>query len=228
MTQGSTDLQGGLLHGTGTVGGPLRNAANVQGDGAGGITLTGAVSGPGGYKGSVTFAGSFTPGDPVLITGENMIFASTNTLFMDIGGTVRGSDYDAIDALDFTLSGTLMESLINDFIPVAGDYFDIMDAPGFLGDFSTLDLPALSAGLSWEAMITELGSGEEAYRLEVVNQTVPTPESSSAIMLALGLGTLFLMRNRFKTAEFRHIASPGRRAVNRLRREFAFGDRFDT
>src|SRR5205814_1737372 len=94
--RGPAAVTGGVVHGSGLVGGVLQNQAKITGDGAGGITLSGAVSGIGGFSGKVTFTGSLSPGNsPALVTGETMIFGLTNHLMMELGGSARGSQYDA-------------------------------------------------------------------------------------------------------------------------------------
>ena len=48
-----------------------------------------------------------------------------------------------------TLGGALQVSLINSFSPTWGNSFDILDWGTVGGVFSTLTLPGLNAGLSW-------------------------------------------------------------------------------
>jgi hypothetical protein len=68
---------------------------------------------------------------------------------MELGGTVPGSGYDQLQASGaLTLGGTLQVSLINNFIPSAGQQFNILDWGSLAGTFSSLNLPTLS-GLSW-------------------------------------------------------------------------------
>lgn len=89
-TQGLTTIQGGVLRGSGIVGGSLKNQGIVAGASAGGIKLTGAVSGPGNYAGKVTFTGSLSRGNgTALITGQTMIFDISNNLIIEIGGLAR-------------------------------------------------------------------------------------------------------------------------------------------
>jgi hypothetical protein len=201
-TQGLTLLLGGLLHGTGTVGGTLRNQATVQGDGATGITLTGAVSGAGIYLGKVTFTGGLSPGDsPALITGQTMVFGASNTLTMEIGGLTRCAEYDAIDAVEFDLGGTLEIDFVDlgggMFNPHAGDFFDIMDAMNFVGAFSAFNLPTLSGGLVWENSLVDVGGGLRAYRLMVEMQQInATPEPDTMLLMMVGLMLLMLLRHR--------------------------------
>src|SRR5262249_40872337 len=129
----NVNVLGGTLHGTGTVNGTVKNQAIIAGDGVGGITLTGAVSGAGNYQGHVTFTGSLSPGNsPALIHMGHGTFASTNPVFMELGGLARGSEYDAINAITLDLGGTLDVDLIDLgsglFHPKLGDSFDLMMA----------------------------------------------------------------------------------------------------
>jgi hypothetical protein len=69
---------------------------------------------------------------------------------MELGGTTRGSAYDAIVASgNLSLGGALQLSLINGFLPEFGQSFDILDWNTISGEFSSLVLPSLSAGPSW-------------------------------------------------------------------------------
>ncbi|MFM8332025.1 MAG: autotransporter domain-containing protein, partial [Candidatus Methylumidiphilus sp.] len=133
----STQLQGGVLRGSGTVAGTLANAATIQGDGAAGLTLAGDVKGAGGYTGLVNFAGAFSPGNsPALIHAENLNFTSTSRLLMELGGLARGTEYDAIDAQTVKLGGALDVQLINGFVPKAGNQFDLIRAQSITGAFN--------------------------------------------------------------------------------------------
>jgi hypothetical protein len=69
---------------------------------------------------------------------------------MELGGTARGSQYDAILASGtLGLDGALQVALINGFAPSAGNSFDILDWGTLNGTFDTLQLPALTGGLTW-------------------------------------------------------------------------------
>jgi T5SS/PEP-CTERM-associated repeat protein len=122
----------------------------VQGASAGQpITFTGYIKGTGTFT-NVTFAGTFSPGlSPTLTSAGNLAMASSNTLEMELGGTTAGSSYDEIQATGaLALGGTLHVSLINGFVPVAGQSFDILDWGTLMGTFSSISLPTLS-GLTW-------------------------------------------------------------------------------
>jgi hypothetical protein len=99
----------------------------------------------------VTFSGTFDPGlSPTLSTVGSIAFGAMNTLIMEIGGTSRGSEYDAILASgNLGLGGTLSIALIGGFTPSLGDSFDLFDWSTLSGTFATLNLPALAAGLAW-------------------------------------------------------------------------------
>jgi filamentous hemagglutinin family protein len=81
-----------------------------------------------------------------------------------------------------TLAGELDVSLAGLFAPQSGDFFDILVGTNITGDFTTLDLPTLSAGLMWEHGVVDLGGGLEAYRLDVAG----VPEPSTWAMMLLG------------------------------------------
>ena len=68
---------------------------------------------------------------------------------MELGGTAPGSGYDQLQSSGaLAFDGTLQVSLINGFIPAAGQSFNLFDWSTTSGTFDTLQLPTL-AGLSW-------------------------------------------------------------------------------
>ena len=106
--------------------------------------------------GDVYFEADVTPGASPTIAqfGGNVALGSTSTLAIELGGAIRGSEYDAIVASgDLTLSGALAVSLIDAgaglFAPEVGDSFDILDWGGLSGTFASIYLPTL-AGLEWD------------------------------------------------------------------------------
>jgi hypothetical protein len=67
-----------------------------------------------------------------------------------LGGTTRGDQYDTIDSTgQLTLGGTLAVSLTNGFIPAVGNSFDILNWASLSGTFSSVKLPTLPGGLTW-------------------------------------------------------------------------------
>jgi autotransporter-associated beta strand protein len=103
-------------------------------------------------SGDKRFAADISPGfSPASITFDgNVTLASTAKLNIELGGTVPGSDFDHVTvSATLSLDGALAVSLINGFSPVAGDAFDILDWGVLGGAFSTIELPTLSTGLTW-------------------------------------------------------------------------------
>jgi autotransporter-associated beta strand protein len=114
------------------------------------LTFSGYVKGVGTFN-NVMFTGTFDPGlSTTRSTVGSIGFGSTNTLLMELGGTGRGSQYDAILASgNLSLDGTLAVSLINGFTPVAGNSFDLLDWGTRGGTFDLVQLPTLTSGLTW-------------------------------------------------------------------------------
>jgi T5SS/PEP-CTERM-associated repeat protein len=114
------------------------------------LTLSGAVSGTGSYTGNIAFTGSFSPGNsgPATISLANATFGSSDNLQMDLDGL------SSMDHLNFsgtaTLGGTFTLTLANGFVPAQGQSFDFFDGTT-TGSFTTLSLPALTAGLAWNS-----------------------------------------------------------------------------
>ena len=112
--------------------------------------FAGAFTGSGGSSGGgdIFFLGDLRPGNsPASVTfGNNVAFGSSATLNVEIGGTTQGTGYDHLNITgDLTLDGVLDVALINGFIPIAGQSFNILDWLGTrTGTFSSLDLPTLA------------------------------------------------------------------------------------
>ena len=148
---GSTfNFTGGTLH-VGTFNGNLVNA--------------GGTLAPGASPGLTTVNGDYTQG-------------GTSVLAIELGGSARGSEYDALDVTGtLTLDGVLNVSLWNGYDPSIGDTFNILSWGSRAGTFSTVNLPDLSGGKSWDqsALYT---TGEISV--------IPEPAS----ILAVGFGLL--------------------------------------
>jgi hypothetical protein len=105
-------------------------------------TYFGGVSGPGNFSGTGAnfFEGDLRPGaSPALVTfGGDVGFGAAATVHMEIGGTVRGTEYDSMDvAGQAFLDGALDIDLINGFAPQAGQTFTVMTFGLRSGDFVT-------------------------------------------------------------------------------------------
>ena len=117
----------------------------------------GATSGSGDFPGSgtVEFVDSFSPGSsPAEIHfGGDVLLGSSAEVKIELGGTVRGDEYDAmIVSGDFTLDGSLDVLPIGGFVPQAGDLFDIFDFEpmNLSGLFDVVNLPALASDMEWD------------------------------------------------------------------------------
>ncbi|MBT3198615.1 MAG: PEP-CTERM sorting domain-containing protein [Phycisphaerales bacterium] len=94
---------------------------------------------PGSSAGLLTVMGDYT---------QN----SNAALEIELGGTTRGSQYDAlIVSHTASFNGDLDVVLIGGFMPVSGNKFDILDWGARVGQFDPVSLPVLSAGLGWDA-----------------------------------------------------------------------------
>ena len=118
-------------------------------------TFFGTYSGNGvSGTGNVYYEADISPGfSPASVNyGGNVFLDSTSRLIMQLGGTTVGSQYDKVNvAGQLALGGTLDVVLINGFTPALSNSFDLLDWGSLSGHFSSLSLPALSAGLAWDS-----------------------------------------------------------------------------
>ncbi|MEX2168346.1 MAG: PEP-CTERM sorting domain-containing protein [Pirellulales bacterium] len=165
---GTTDIVGDVIHtGAGrlsTVGGAVtsffgdftHNASTPILTGAGSRTVfLGTQTGGGSFAGggTVEYAGALLPGNsPATVSyGGDVTFGSEATLHLELGGTVKGTDYDSVDVAGaLALSGALNVSLIDGFVPQATHTFDLLDWGTLAGVFDAITLPALSSELQWD------------------------------------------------------------------------------
>jgi hypothetical protein len=141
---------GASLTGTGTMTGDLESDGTVS---------------PGTSPGTITVDGNYTQGP-------------TGVLEIELGGTNPGTGYDQLAVTGAAaLGGTLKVSLIAPFAPALGQTFDVLTYGSRSGEFVTLDLPALGAGLAWQTTYEAA-----SVRLEVVT----TPGSISGTVTCTG------------------------------------------
>lgn len=121
------------------------------------------------------------------------------TLSFEIGGTNRGFDYQLLVADIIELDGTLKISLVDGFLPQAGDDFFILGSglqSGIYGDFAIFDLPTLPTGLGWEAGLSDFGCCS-TYALSVIS-TIPVP--AAVWLFGTGLLTLIGVARRGRSS----------------------------
>ena len=108
------------------------NSLVNAGGGSGIVVSAGTLGGSGEVDGNVTnmATGTVAPGNSpgILTVDGNFTQASGGTLEIEIGGLIAGDNHDQLDVLgSLDLDGTLMVSLIDDFAPVLGNTFDILN-----------------------------------------------------------------------------------------------------
>jgi T5SS/PEP-CTERM-associated repeat protein len=154
------------------------------------VSVGGTLAGIGTVGGDLTSAGTISPGNSpglLSITGD-LTQDAVGELLIELAGTTRGSEYDALDLTgDFNAGGTLHVVLLDDFAPQLNDRFNLLDFASFTGDFATLDLPSLNGGLAWDT--TALGT-------DGTLSVVAAPEPGSVGLL--GLGGLALLGRRWR------------------------------
>lgn len=130
-----------------TIGGPINNPAGSNIDVVGNVTFTGLVSGGGGIFGSGTadFQGGFSPGDsPAIVSIEGSAnLADTNTLFIEIGGTTPGTDYDVLDIAGNADLGGLLRIEVSSELSL-GDRFGVLNASSVTGVFDSVTWTGLT------------------------------------------------------------------------------------
>ena len=119
------------------------------------VNSSGILQGVGSIGGPVTVAsgGILAPGNSpgVLMVGSLNLNAGSQTQ-IELGGTTRGSQYDAVlIGGNTTLGGTLVVSLLDNFTPQLGQSFDILDWGTLSGKFAAVQLPSLTAPLGFDA-----------------------------------------------------------------------------
>ncbi len=146
------------------------------------------LKGEGTVLGNITVRGTMAPGSSpgVLSVTGSVTYANGSTLEIEIGGEERGIDYDVVDAsgaITVASGATLSVALIDDFLPMLGDEFDILDFSSITGEFTTYSLPALGDGLAWDT------SG--IYTDGTIGVT---PEPASILLLGMGCALVVLRR----------------------------------
>lgn len=113
------------------------------------IEVTGYLKGLG-MLDNVTITGTDAPGNvgPAAVDRGSVDYAGR--LVVEIRGLYAGTEHDQINhSATAGLGGDLTVELVDGFEPVLGDSFTILTYGSHTGQFDTLSLPALPAGLLW-------------------------------------------------------------------------------
>lgn len=172
--------------GAATVAGDFTNQGTVHGPTSAGAVLEfrNNVNGAGSFTGQVQIDGVYSPGNsPAAISLESLDLPSTSTLKMEIAGLTAGSQYDQLNLTsELQLAGKLNVVLINPtFTPAVGNQFDLLNAPSIGGQFSSISLPDLPRGLSWDS--------SQLYSAGIIS-VVPEPSAGMMAGIAGVLGAL--------------------------------------
>ncbi|MGE0483470.1 MAG: hypothetical protein AB7Q81_04985 [Gammaproteobacteria bacterium] len=141
------------------------------------------VAGPGYFSqnGTTVFNRGYSPGASpgVVVFGGDMELGTDGELLLEIAGYGGAGAADGHDQLQVagnaTVTGMLSVALLDDFVPVAGDVFDVLLAESISGAFSDFQFAALGAGLEWQfSIVADFDGTADVARLAVVS-TVPLP-----------------------------------------------------
>ncbi len=156
---GGTTVSGGTLALAGV------GNSSITGSGLVSVTANGTLAGTGRVGGNATVNGTLMPGNAtqggLLLFSQNLTLGANATSNFQLNGTVRGNSYGAITVTgNFGLSGTLLVSLLNSFLPTLGSTFTLFQVSGVVsGVFSNVVLPSLGTTLGWNtAQLGNAGS----------------------------------------------------------------------
>jgi len=122
---GGIELLGGTVSGMGSVSGNFRNA--------------GGILSPGNSPGQFVIDGDYTQGPD-------------GTIFIEIAGRTAVTEYDVVMVSGAAnLAGVLEIKLLEEFAPLKGDTFEILQFGSLNGNFERVLLPKLEAGRWWDA-----------------------------------------------------------------------------
>ena len=118
------------------------------------ITLTATVNGVGSFD-NVVMDGTYTPGfSPALTTNGAVVYSDRNTIEIELGGYLPGSQHDRIEHTSAELGGKLVISLIDGYIPRPGAMLEVIQsATDFTGAFDSIELPEAVEGRRVEEIL---------------------------------------------------------------------------
>jgi len=184
---------------TATFGGTVHNGGTVDLGAASTAIFQDLVSGAGDFTGTGTaiFEGGFSPGNsPGLVSFGGDLVLDNGILTMELGGTARGTGYDALDVAgtaETTLNGLLEVVLYGGFTPLAGDSFDLVRAQSLFGTFGGVTLPNVQ-NIRWQLQtLFDADGNTEILRLTA---TAAVPVPPAVWLFGSALGVLGWVRRR--------------------------------
>jgi autotransporter-associated beta strand protein len=169
---GPTTIDAGTLFVSNTTGSGTGTDSVIVNSTLGG---TGAIAGPV----TVNASGSLAPGiNGIGTLTVNNTLALSGTTVMEINKTTGTCDKIA-GISTVTFGGTLTVMKLAGTL-AAGDSFTLFSAAAYAGNFTTLNLPALAAGLRWDTSTLKTNGS-----IKVVVDAYPTVASPAACTLAL-------------------------------------------
>lgn len=166
---GTATMQDVAINGTVTVGDTAT------------LALAGVVKGNFTATGDVAVQGTLSPGNSpgVVNAAGDATLAASSDLAMELAGT-SPTRYDQFNATgQLTIAGGRLDvTLLDGFIPSPGDRFDLFDFAASSGTFSTINLPSLASGQSWDT--SSLYTNGELT-------VVPEPATFAVLTLAAAL-----------------------------------------
>ena len=146
-------LGGATIHGDVTNHGIIRGPKNDTQR----MEFSNNVDGNGTFTGWVEMRAGVSPGSGIgALAVENLTLRDSSAARFELGGAAEG-EFDTLVATgQIALAGTLeivLSDLIGEnFLPAPGDSFQLIVGTDLIGDFASILLPDLSAGLSWNLM----------------------------------------------------------------------------
>jgi PEP-CTERM motif-containing protein len=159
------------------------------------VNPTGTLNGPGGsiFANVVNNGGVISPGDAtgtLVVTGNYT--QNTGATMFEIDGAGPGQfDKLIISGLATFNGGTIDINFANNFLPTAGESFDLISALSLSNLGVTVDVTGLPAGFVFADNFT--ATGFDLFTQQTPGGS-PTPEPASWLLMASGLGSLIARR----------------------------------
>ena len=137
--------------------------------------------------------GSGSPGTTTIT--ENYLLEE-GEVQIELAGTAAGTQHDKVivnGELDIGGLAELNVSLIDGFIPTAGDRFDIFDFGSLTGAFDMVHLPWLGLGLAWD---------QSQLYTDGILAVLPAEGLEQALVVGLAAGTDVVHDGQLKDLAF--------------------------